>query len=130
MLRNSKRQDYNSYLNTGHWRKLKRKYITNNPDACCFICGKKYSLVLHHTDYSNLYDETLFNDLYILCFLCHTQTHFYIFKLAKIPLKKPYLLASMYFRKALFKLFNGSVLSALFYLCKSVIVFVWYNLFR
>lgn len=67
------------YLKTPHWQKLTEKHIYTNKNACCFICEKTSTLLLHHERYDNLFHERLYKDVFIVCFDCHTQIHFYTF---------------------------------------------------
>lgn len=64
------------YLKTPHWNNLRDQLIYSNSGAQCWICGKMYSLLLHHEKYDNLYHERLGYDIVILCFDCHSQVHF------------------------------------------------------
>jgi RNase P subunit RPR2 len=70
------RQHYKLYLQTIWWQELNVQLIDSNPDAKCYICQKTNTLLLHHVKYDNLFREVLFKDVYILCFNCHTRTHF------------------------------------------------------
>lgn len=65
------------YLKTPHWARLTEKYIYSSYPAKCFICEKTSTLLLHHEKYDNLFHERLYRDLFILCFNCHTELHFY-----------------------------------------------------
>lgn len=72
-------KNYPLYFQTEHWLSLNDDYIYSNSDAKCWICQKTYTLLLHHEKYENLFNERLFRDVFILCFDCHTQLHFYRF---------------------------------------------------
>lgn len=78
-------KDYPLYFKTPHWQKLKEDLIYSNPNAKCWICGKKNTLLLHHVSYSNLLHELLNRDVFIVCFNCHTRIHFPYFS-KKTPL--------------------------------------------
>lgn len=71
-----KGEHYPKYFLTPHWKQLKEDLIYSNPDAKCWICSKKNTLLIHHERYDNLFHEELFRDIFILCFNCHTQLHF------------------------------------------------------
>lgn len=90
------------YFQTSHWRLLNRKLIVNNNHSKCFICSKTNTLLLHHIRYDNLFNERLGRDVYILCFNCHQQVHFYsflfIFK-RKTPLERKRLMKRLYYLK-------------------------------
>lgn len=68
---------YPLYFNTSHWKNLKEKCLYSNSNAKCFICEKTSTLLLHHEKYDNLFSERLYRDLFVLCFECHKQLHFY-----------------------------------------------------
>lgn len=70
---------YPEYFTTEHWSNLKRKYIYLNPKAKCWICEITFTLLPHHERYDNLFHERISRDIFILCFNCHTQLHFYKF---------------------------------------------------
>lgn len=87
-------ENYKDYFNTRHWKKLNDELIDSNPDAKCYICRKKNTLLLHHVKYDNLFAEVLEVDVYILCFNCHTRTHFHL-NGKKVPLDPAILLKRM-----------------------------------
>lgn len=91
--------DYSLYLQSDHWKHLKKIHITDNPRACCWICGRKNKLLLHHVSYDHLYHEKLNIDIYIVCFDCHTKIHFSFFGLCKTPLVKSKLIGRMRYIK-------------------------------
>ena len=86
--------DYEAYLKTQWWWDLKYKLIVCNDKAKCYICHRKDTLLVHHCNYRALYKEKLNKDVYILCFDCHTMTHFWFFRLIKVPLYQNVLLFS------------------------------------
>lgn len=71
--------NYPQYFNTSHWRDLKYKLIYSNKSAKCFICEYPYTLLIHHESYNYLFHERLYRDIFILCYNCHEQLHFYTF---------------------------------------------------
>lgn len=95
-------ENYKKYFFTRHWIKLNDVLIDSNPDACCFICYLPSKLLLHHVTYENLFHEKLYRDVYILCFDCHTEVHFWLFGRVKVPLTPFWLLFSLRLRKLLF----------------------------
>lgn len=95
-------ENYKKYLHTPHWYRLNLKLIDSNPDAKCWICGTLSKLLIHHVSYANLFKERLYRDVFILCFDCHTQVHFWLFGKVKVPLKRWWLEFSMFTRKILF----------------------------
>lgn len=72
-------ENYSLYFRTAHWLKLNDQLIDSNSRAKCWICEKPYNLLIHHEKYDNLFNERLYRDIFILCFNCHTQLHFYHF---------------------------------------------------
>ncbi len=80
---------YPLYFQTKWWALLNDQLIDSNPKAKCWICHKKYSLLLHHEKYT-LFREKLYRDIFILCFTCHDQLHFptlfFMFRY-KVPLR-------------------------------------------
>lgn len=114
---------YKDYFNTAHWKRLRKKYI--KPSTKCYVCGTNKYLALHHASYQNLGHEKINKDLYVLCFRCHTKVHYYLFKLIRVPLSKDALLASMYYRKAIYKLGNLNIIAFIWYLIRSVIYLVF-----
>ena len=111
-------ENYKDYLQTKWWKHLTHRLITLNPDAKCWICGKKSTLLPHHVSYENLGREKLGRDIYILCFSCHEEVHFTLFFHKKVLLDKYTLLKRMWFLKIIypirfFKL--GSFLNSIWY---------------
>lgn len=90
---------YEEYLASSLWANLKEQLIYSNPGANCFICGKKFTLLIHHVDYKSLGYERLGVDVYILCYRCHKRAHFTIWG-AKIPLFKKTLLRRIFWLKS------------------------------
>ena len=72
-------ENYPLYFRTPHWLQLNEKLIDSNPRAKCWICEIPYNLLIHHESYRYLFHERLYRDVFILCFTCHTQLHFYRF---------------------------------------------------
>ena len=67
------RNSYHSeYLKSEHWRKLRNEKL--KLDASCENCGRINNLDVHHINYKNLYDVTIF-DLKTLCRTCHHRIH-------------------------------------------------------
>ena len=107
----------NVYLKSPHWRALTTALITNNPGAKCWICQKTNTLLLHHVQYVNLYNELLFRDVYVLCFDCHTEVHFKGWNNEKVPLIKDVLVKRMIFLKRTYRIRKfrlGSAINAFF----------------
>ena len=89
---------YPDYLKSRHWHALNEDILFRR-GAQCYICTRKSTLVLHHVSYKHLYHEKLNRDLYILCFDCHTQAHFWTFFRLKVPLRTDWLILSMRVRR-------------------------------
>jgi hypothetical protein len=96
------RQHYADYLKTPHWSQLRIKYLNGN--ATCWICEQKIGLLLHHVRYDNLFNEKLYRDVYILCYTCHTRTHFTLLLKRKIALTYNSLVVRMYFLKYTYRI--------------------------
>lgn len=126
---------YQDYFKTKHWKELKEDLLFKRGTEC-FVCGKWSTLLLHHVSYKNLFKEKLQRDLFILCFDCHNRAHFWtIFKI-KVPLKRNWLLFSLYSRKLIFctlkRQFRLSLLyffSLLFMVCAGIVKIVFTTLF-
>jgi hypothetical protein len=119
-------REYEAYLKSQWWWDLKYKLITCNSSAECFICHKRTQLLLHHAQYEAKYHEKLNKDVYILCFDCHTMTHFWFFRLIKVPLKINALLFSMRMRKVIHYLKNGRLGLAVGWFLLTVIIGSWF----
>lgn len=67
--------DYYAYLQTEHW-KLVRKTKIQSVDGKCQLCGSKDRLEVHHNSYEHLgKEEQYMNDLIVLCHDCHSKFH-------------------------------------------------------
>jgi phage terminase large subunit GpA-like protein len=74
-IRNLGFNNYNEYLRSDHWNKIKRKYrMSRKRPQHCWCCGSKNNLQLHHKTYKRLGKEKL-NDLLLICDECHSQLH-------------------------------------------------------
>lgn len=71
-LETLKTMDYEKYLNTGHWQRVRRNYFKKYPKIC-FCCGLP-AYVLHHKEYKNRGEEND-EDLIPLCEDCHNSIH-------------------------------------------------------
>lgn len=118
-------EKYPDYFQTDWWFDLKWKHIYGNKEARCFICASTSKLLLHHVSYENLFKEKIEKDIYILCFDCHNQAHFWtIFKI-KVPLKITWLLFSLRLRRVMFYTQSGQFgLSLLWFLIVLLISFI------
>lgn len=67
------RSDYQAYLRSDHWQRVKRRYRRSKMPQTCVVCGDpRYQL--HHKTYERLGREHL-TDLVALCELHHTRRH-------------------------------------------------------
>lgn len=68
-------KNYNDYLRTRHWRKIRIKTAEKN-NYHCELCEKevKVGFHIHHKTYRNLGNENL-EDLMFLCENCHQNLH-------------------------------------------------------
>ncbi len=72
-----KTMSYQDYLNSEHWRELKKKKYGRKQigkGRKCAFCGYKKNLEVHHLNYKNLYDVEK-NDLRVTCSGCHRLIH-------------------------------------------------------
>lgn len=117
-------KDYQTYLLSAHWKRLKSQLIYSNSRAACFLCGISYKLLLHHVSYDNLGHERLKRDLFILCYDCHNRAHFWhflwIFKI-KIPLKSRYLRKRLYYLKISKCIQSGKIIASAWFMVKWII---------
>lgn len=61
---------YQDYLESDHWKNLKRK---KGMSECC-VCRSKSGLLAHHINYRGLLDVAL-SDLAVMCKSCHDDFH-------------------------------------------------------
>ena len=77
-----KAMPYDQYLQSEHWRHV-RKLALNNADNACQICNDSEStLEVHHRTYERLGSEYI-ADLTVLCHSCHERFHDKLPKAAK-----------------------------------------------
>lgn len=93
--------NYPNYIATKHWQNLREDIIFKR-GSHCYICGRVSTLLLHHISYENLFKEKLYRDVFILCFKCHNQVHFWTILKLKVPLTTNWLFLSMHARKLLY----------------------------
>ena len=114
------RSHYYLYLQSSHWKNLKQKYIYSDSRACCWICGKTSTLIIHHVNYENLgYEKTCYRflvslrgDIVVLCFDCHTAVHWLTIVgpiRVRVPMKKYYLVKRMKWLRLKHVLRNGGL---------------------
>jgi 5-methylcytosine-specific restriction endonuclease McrA len=73
-----KRINYDDYLKTKHWKRIKYKTM-KRADYKCQVCGtRKYSLEVHHNNYDNNLFWEKKSDLICVCAKCHRTIHYYI----------------------------------------------------
>ncbi len=65
--------DYQRYLKSNHWKRLRRKLLGDGRGYCC-ACGLEALLVLHHVTYCRLGQERKV-DLVPVCEMCHSMIH-------------------------------------------------------
>lgn len=64
---------YQEYLQSAHWRTLRRKAL-ENAEHSCQLCNSESALNVHHRTYDRLGHERL-ADLIVLCRDCHAKFH-------------------------------------------------------
>lgn len=115
---------YSDYFETKWWQNLKEDHLYKR-GAKCYVCSGWANLLLHHVSYANLFKEKLYRDIYVVCFNCHNQVHFWtIFKI-KVPLKTNYLLFSMRLRKIIFCIRNKQFGLALLWFFTVIIILIF-----
>lgn len=77
--------DYEEYLKSKHWQKVKRRFFSDPSRKKCAVCGIKHNLDLHHKTYENLGHEKL-DDLIPLCRAHHELVHEYLDKAKELGL--------------------------------------------
>lgn len=112
---------YHDYFNTKHWNDLKEELLWKRGTEC-WICGKWSKLLIHHISYKNLFHEKLYRDVYILCFDCHNQVHFWTDFDIRVPLIVNWLLFSMRARKLIKCIQKGQFSHALLWFSVLVIL--------
>jgi hypothetical protein len=65
--------DYQAYLQTDHWRQLRRDALKYYGESC-LLCGRKTGINIHHRHYNSLGCEGI-HDLTVLCKTCHEKFH-------------------------------------------------------
>lgn len=68
-----KRIDYDKYLNSKHWKRIKEKALKRAKYKCA-LCSYPGSLQVHHNNYKCLYWEKK-SDITVLCRNCHARHH-------------------------------------------------------
>jgi 5-methylcytosine-specific restriction endonuclease McrA len=66
--------NYRAYLASDHWSDLRRRYWQSRLPKCCYACGSKGHLDLHHRTYKRVGNERL-TDLTLVCRECHQRIH-------------------------------------------------------
>ncbi len=73
MSRPSRKNAYNTYLNSAAWKRLRTQALTRDGFKCRG-CGDPARHV-HHDRYPNIYGQEKLSWLYSLCADCHTAIH-------------------------------------------------------
>lgn len=83
-----KPSDYQQYLRSEAWRKVKLRYLRSARSKDCSICGEPWSnaMEFHHRTYERLGRERL-SDLQVVCHGCHEAIHRF-HKHSRLPLAK------------------------------------------
>lgn len=64
---------YKEYLQTKHWKNIKKKTLIR-AGYKCQLCSNKFNLNVHHNTYENRGEEKD-EDLVVLCEICHGRFH-------------------------------------------------------
>jgi hypothetical protein len=72
---NTKKKEYDKYLNSNHWKKLRLR-IAQERNYRCEVCDKmiRKRYHIHHLTYDNIGNEKD-EDLMFLCEKCHNEIH-------------------------------------------------------
>lgn len=66
---------YAEYLQTDHWENIRKRFWASKlHKGCCYVCGGKTRLHVHHRSYRRIGREKL-SDFCLLCEACHSKTH-------------------------------------------------------
>lgn len=70
-----RRMPYKDYLQTDHWKRIRRKKL-DQAEPQCEKCGGTRDLQVHHIRYDRRGAEDLeMSDLIVLCRPCHQKEH-------------------------------------------------------
>lgn len=67
---------YHRYLESNWWKEIKESKLKKAKS--CFICKSKYSLLLHHFSYKDIYKpriQTASKNTVVICYSCHEAVH-------------------------------------------------------
>lgn len=67
-------EDYEAYIGSPQWRRVKRAYRASDLPQRCFLCATTERIELHHRTYERVGRELL-TDLIPLCAECHALAH-------------------------------------------------------
>jgi hypothetical protein len=75
IIKTIKKMPYQEFLKSPYWKTI-ATFIKTSNKGCCFLCGKKSKLDVHHTTYKNHGNEiNNIEDLIPLCRVCHKKVH-------------------------------------------------------
>ena len=66
-------EQYQQYLNSGIWRRIKKRKLACNQE--CHRCGWDKQLNVHHLSYERVGGREFDGDLEVLCRRCHWEAH-------------------------------------------------------
>ncbi len=68
-------ENYSNFIRSNAWRSKRKKFLASKLfTGCCWICGSKNRIQVHHKTYVRIGKEKL-NDLVALCENCHNELH-------------------------------------------------------
>lgn len=119
---------YHEYFQTDWWKHLKKRYIKWG--SKCYICGSRYSLLLHHLSYNNLGREKIlrifYGDVVVVCFEHHKDLHYvhplFIFKV-KLPLKRFFLIKKLFWARMCHDIMELDIVGVLYHFILFAFVF-------
>jgi hypothetical protein len=74
LIQNYKTMNYQDYLTTDHWKRVRLEALKAARYTCQLCDAKHTQLNVHHRSYENRGCESL-NDLIVLCSNCHKKFH-------------------------------------------------------
>ncbi len=76
--------NYQTYLQSDHWKEIRKLHYKNVKNSSCYICGSKENLNVHHRRYFRkssgnvlFHEQNRMHVLVTLCSDCHSTWHKY-----------------------------------------------------
>ena len=72
-------KDYADYLKSDKWKQVKKDYWENEDIDNCLCCGNEFTHEVianyHHFRYSKNWNDDTWENLIMVCTVCHNQLH-------------------------------------------------------